>query len=163
MRPRPSPVATLVSAILIIGLVSPVGAEPTSPAAGPAQAPDGALSAGQVTLQHIDNGLASPLGVVNARDHTNRLFVLEQRGTVRIVKNGNVQSGFFLNLLDGVPGGVRSGGERGLLGLAFHPGLRHEPLPVRVLHATATATLSWPSSGRTRTRRGFAPPRTNGS
>ena len=33
-----------------------------------------------------------------------------------------MQSGFFLNLLDGVPGGVRSGGERGLLGLAFHPG-----------------------------------------
>ena len=122
MRPRPSPIATLVSAILIVGLVSPVGAEPTSPAAGPDQAPEGALSAGQVTLQHIDNGLVNPLGVVNARDHTNRLFVLEQRGTVRIVKNGNVQSGFFLNLLDGVPGGVRSGGERGLLGLAFHPG-----------------------------------------
>jgi glucose/arabinose dehydrogenase len=122
MRPRPSPIATLVSVILIVGLVSPVGAEPTSPAAGPDQAPEEALSAGQVTLQHIDNGLVNPLGVVNARDHTNRLFVLEQRGTVRIVKNGNVQSGFFLNLLDGVPGGVRSGGERGLLGLAFHPG-----------------------------------------
>jgi glucose/arabinose dehydrogenase len=122
MRHCPPPVAIIVSVVLLIGLVTPVGAEPIAPAAETAAASEGALSAGQVQLQHIDNGLKNPLGIVNAHDRTNRLFVLEQRGTVRVVRNGNVQSGFFLNLLDGVPGGIRSGGERGLLGLAFHPG-----------------------------------------
>ena len=162
MRPRPSPIATVVSVILIVGLVSPVGAEPTSTAAGPDQAPEGALSAGQVMLRHIDNGLVNPLGVVNARDHTNRLFVLEQRGTVRIVKNGNVQSGFFLNLLDGVPGGVRSGGE---LDSSDSPSTLASTRTATCSCTTraATATLSWPSSAANTDKTRVPLPRTNGS
>lgn len=46
-----------------------------------------------------------------------RLFVLEQSGRVRIVKGGVLLPEPFLDLSDK----VLSGGERGLLGLAFHP------------------------------------------
>jgi glucose/arabinose dehydrogenase len=120
MRPRPSSVAFLFSLILIIGIVTPVDASPTPPAAaGPAS--PAALSAGQVRLRHIEGGLSNPLGIVNAGDGTDRLFILEQRGTVRVVNDGQLAGGFFLDLRAGVPGGLSSGGERGLLGLAFHP------------------------------------------
>ncbi|MGI8998111.1 MAG: PQQ-dependent sugar dehydrogenase [Candidatus Limnocylindria bacterium] len=85
--------------------------EPTAPAI---------LRAGQVDLQLVTAGLSSPVGVTNASDGTNRLFVVQQGGTVKIVSNHRLQSGTFLNL-SGVSGGISTGGERGLLGLAFHP------------------------------------------
>ncbi len=59
----------------------------------------------------------SPVGVTGARDGTSRLFVVERRGTVRVVKDGVLQSGWFLDLRSV----VESGSERGLLGLAFDP------------------------------------------
>ena len=74
----------------------------------------------RLRLRHIVSGLSNPLGIVNAGDGTDRLFVLEQRGTVRVIENKALKAGFFLDLR-GVAGGLSSGGERGLLGLAFHP------------------------------------------
>jgi glucose/arabinose dehydrogenase len=119
MRSRRSPVA-LLSGLLLIGLLaSPVAAAPIAPPDA-STAPAGALSSGQVRLRPVVSGLSNPLGIVNAGDGSNRLFVLEQRGTVRVVRGERLQSGFFLDLR-GVAGGLTSGGERGLLGLAFHP------------------------------------------
>jgi glucose/arabinose dehydrogenase len=46
-----------------------------------------------------------------------RLFVVEQPGRIRWIENGRASSGVFLDLRDR----VSAGGERGLLGLAFHP------------------------------------------
>jgi glucose/arabinose dehydrogenase len=46
-----------------------------------------------------------------------RLFIVEQPGRIRIIENGNLLSTPFLDL----NGQISSGGERGLLGLAFHP------------------------------------------
>lgn len=62
-------------------------------------------------------GLTSPIGVANAGDGTNRLFIIEQGGAIRIWDGTQLLPTPFLdiNLL------VLSGGERGLLGLAFHP------------------------------------------
>ena len=54
--------------------------------------------------------LASPPG-------DRRLFVLEQVGRIRIIDNGELLPTAFLDITDR----VGSGGERGLLGLAFHP------------------------------------------
>ena len=59
----------------------------------------------------------SPTGVTGARDGTNRLFVVERRGTVRAIKDGALQSGWYLDLRSV----VEAGNERGLLGLAFDP------------------------------------------
>ena len=65
-------------------------------------------------------GFSSPLGVTNAHDGSQRLFVVQQSGAIRVVKNGAVSAVPFLDL--GGPNGVTAqSGEQGLLGLAFHP------------------------------------------
>jgi glucose/arabinose dehydrogenase len=63
-------------------------------------------------------GLSSPVGMADPGDGTNRLFILEQRGNIRILQNGELLSTPFLDLRSQV--GVSSN-EQGLLGLAFHP------------------------------------------
>ncbi len=62
-------------------------------------------------------GLASPVGITNANDGSGRIFVVEQGGKIRIVKNGAALSTPFLD----ISARISSGGERGLLGLAFAP------------------------------------------
>jgi glucose/arabinose dehydrogenase len=62
-------------------------------------------------------GLTQPVGVTNAGDGSNRIFVVEQGGRIRIIKNGALLSTPFLNISTR----VSTGGERGLLGLAFPP------------------------------------------
>ena len=118
-RNRRSSVALLATLLTIGLLAAPASAAPAAPDA-PAAEPSAALYAGQVQLQHLASGLVNPLGIVNAADGTNRVFVIEKRGTVRVIINRQLQDGFFLDLRN-VPGGISTGGERGLLGLAFHP------------------------------------------
>jgi glucose/arabinose dehydrogenase len=62
-------------------------------------------------------GLSSPVAFV--QDPTNNAvqFVVEQGGRIRVVQSGVVQPADFLDLR----GQIASGGERGLLGLAFSP------------------------------------------
>jgi glucose/arabinose dehydrogenase len=76
-----------------------------------------ALSAGQLALISVVSGLDQPLGIVNAGDGSGRLFIVEQGGTVRVVKGGTLLAGDFLD----ISSEVGTGGERGLLGLAFDP------------------------------------------
>ena len=84
----------------------------TSAVPGPAQA---AIS---LRFKTIATGIASPVGMANAGDGSGRLFVLEQRGRIRVVtKGGTLRSRPFLD----IRGRVSCCGERGLLGLAFHP------------------------------------------
>ncbi|MGH2783305.1 MAG: PQQ-dependent sugar dehydrogenase, partial [Thermoleophilaceae bacterium] len=71
-------------------------------------------------IQLVTGGLSAPIGVVNAGDGSNRLFVIQQGGTVRVVHNNRLLSGNFLDIRN-VSAGFTTGGERGLLGLAFHP------------------------------------------
>jgi glucose/arabinose dehydrogenase len=63
------------------------------------------------------NGLESPIGLANAGDGSDRLFILEQPGRIRIYQDGSLVAAPFLDLTDR----VSCCGERGLLGLAFHP------------------------------------------
>src|SRR6185295_18003288 len=58
---------------------------------------------------------------VHSKDSSGRLFVVEQGGRIRVIKNGQVLATPFLDITPGNGGPVRSGGEQGLLGLAFHP------------------------------------------
>ena len=64
----------------------------------------------------IVTGLASPV-FLTAPTGDARLFILEQAGRIRLVKGGNLVAAPFLDITSK----VASGGERGLLGLAFHP------------------------------------------
>ncbi len=75
-----------------------------------------ALSSGQLTVVRVVGGLSSPIGVTHAGDGSGRLFVVQQGGRVRIVSGGRV-TGTFID----VDSRTTGGGERGLLGLAFHP------------------------------------------
>ncbi len=68
-----------------------------------------------VELRLLASGLSDPVAIAQAGD--DRLFIVEQRGRIRIFADGVVQPGSFLDLSSR----VLSGGEQGLLGLAFHP------------------------------------------
>jgi glucose/arabinose dehydrogenase len=61
--------------------------------------------------------LVQPVDITGCGDGSGRLFIVEKRGTIRIVQNGAVLPDFFLDIEDQ----VMNSGERGLLGLAFHP------------------------------------------
>ena len=67
-----------------------------------------------LTLQTVASGLSNPVFVA-APSGDPRLFVVEQTGDIEIIKNGTQLATPFLRLT------VTSGGERGLLGMAFHP------------------------------------------
>ena len=67
-------------------------------------------------------GLSSPVEIAHANDFSGRLFVVEQAGRIRIIRNGALVATPFLDISAANGGPVKSGGEQGLLGLAFHPG-----------------------------------------
>jgi glucose/arabinose dehydrogenase len=79
----------------------------------------GAAEATQATFRRaaVVRGLDDPVALAATGGQPRRLYVVEQRGTVRVVQNGRLLPGFFLD----IRGRVQSGGERGLLGLAFDP------------------------------------------
>ncbi|MBT5928143.1 MAG: hypothetical protein HOH33_16165, partial [Verrucomicrobia bacterium] len=61
---------------------------------------------------------SNPVAIVQMPRHEDRVFVVEKAGRIRMVTLGDdPQRLTFLSLIDR----VRSGGEQGLLGLAFHP------------------------------------------
>ena len=69
-----------------------------------------------IDLEEIADGFDSPVDISHAGD--DRLFIVEQDGYIRILNpDGTTESDPFLD----IDGQVASGGERGLLGLAFHP------------------------------------------
>jgi glucose/arabinose dehydrogenase len=84
---------------------------------------EAAITKGKVVirLEPVATGLVSPDHATHAGDGTHRLFIVDQAGRVRIVKNGALLPTPFLDLTVQIP--VLSPGfdERGLLGLAFHP------------------------------------------
>lgn len=71
-----------------------------------------------VRFETIVSGLNQPLYVTHAGDGTNRLFIVERGGKIRILQNGSLHSTSFLNIGKLIN---KTGGEQGLLGLAFHP------------------------------------------
>ncbi len=70
-----------------------------------------------IKLQPFLSGVTSPVFMTNAGDGTNRLFVVQQNGIIKVVQPGATTATDFLNITTR----VLAGGERGLLGLAFHP------------------------------------------
>jgi glucose/arabinose dehydrogenase len=66
----------------------------------------------------VASNFSSPVGLAHAGDGSNRLFILEQQGVIRILENGQVLPTPFLDLRSKIGS---SGNEQGLLGLAFHP------------------------------------------
>lgn len=68
-----------------------------------------------IALKEIAHGLKNPVHITNAGD--GRLFVVEQAGVIRIIDQGRLLPQPFLDIRKRVD----SGGEKGLLSVAFHP------------------------------------------
>jgi glucose/arabinose dehydrogenase len=91
-----------------------------------------------VRLRPVATGMSAPLYGINPPGDTDRLFVLEQNGLVRVLINDQLQPGAALDLQNRVqiaptgtgpmnPGNAND--ERGLLGMAFHPGFFNDSSP----------------------------------
>ncbi len=85
-------------------------------AAVPAAA-GGAPAAAQLHLKLVASGFDSPVFVGAPRSEPGRLYVVEQPGVIRVLVNGHLRAQPFLDIHTK----VRSGGEQGLLSVAFHP------------------------------------------
>jgi hypothetical protein len=69
-----------------------------------------------ISLTQFATGFSNPVEITHAGD--SRLFVVQQGGLIKILNaNGTTNATPFLNLSSI----ISTGGERGLLGLAFHP------------------------------------------
>ncbi len=75
-------------------------------------------TSGRIQLERIAQGVPQCTDIQSPRDGSGRLFLVQQNGVVRIWRNGSLEAGNFLDLR----GRISTGGERGLLGLAFPPG-----------------------------------------
>ena len=76
-----------------------------------------ALSAGQVKATTYVSGLNAPIEFVQDPSQPNVQMVVQQGGLIRVIQNGALVKTPFLDLTTD----ISSGGERGLLGLAFAP------------------------------------------
>jgi len=100
MRLRPGPLTGLAAVAVLAAAGS----------ADPAPPP-------QLALRLASGGLDAPVYVTHAGDRSGRLFVVEQDGRIRILRDGTLLPRPFLD----IRGKVVSGGELGLLSVAFHP------------------------------------------
>ncbi|MET1231422.1 MAG: hypothetical protein ABWY52_01070, partial [Candidatus Limnocylindrales bacterium] len=103
-------------------VIEPSPGGPTATPAG-AATPDPAATvppeppASRVTLEPIVEGLEQPVAVAVPDDGTGDMYVVEQAGRILRLPGGSAPAEVALDIRDR----VGSGGERGLLGLAFHP------------------------------------------
>ena len=113
MHRRPACWFLCIAVSLLVHLATVV-----HPAAGSglAEIPRGTIAVVPIVKGNLEN----PLFLTHSGDGTARLFVVEQSGRIRILEKGVLVPDPFLDITDR----VLSGGERGLLGLAFHRDFR---------------------------------------
>jgi len=78
------------------------------------------VSRGILSMLSFSPSLKSPVFLTHAGDQSERMFIVEQPGTIRILERGRLLEAPFLDIKDR----VIFRGEQGLLGLAFHPEYR---------------------------------------
>jgi glucose/arabinose dehydrogenase len=119
-----------LAALLLVGCVdraepprpsvlpSPVAT--TEPSEAPSIAPTGATPPGappELSVEPVLDGLSDPVDIAWRPNDPSTLFIVEQVGRIRIVRDDRLVERPFLD----ISGLVRAGGESGLLGLAFLP------------------------------------------
>ena len=113
--------------LLLLGALGPAGCGSSGGASGPTPGPSatpassaaGTPVSGIPALQArlVVSGLQSPLDLQSVPSDPERVYVVEQSGRIRVVRSGQLQVSPFLDIASR----LSFGGERGLLGLAFHP------------------------------------------
>jgi len=96
--------------LLVIGATVALTLAMFAPAASAATAP-------AIRFAYVASGFHSPIFATGAGDGSNRLFIVEQTGRIKIYQGGVTLATPFLDIHTL----VSCCGERGLLGLAFHP------------------------------------------
>jgi len=71
----------------------------------------------EISLKPVAKGLENPVHITAAGNYSKRLFITEQAGVIRILKHDRILPVPFLDIRER----VKSGGEMGLLSMAFHP------------------------------------------
>ena len=74
------------------------------------------LAQPNISLNSVITGLSQPMQFVNAGDGTNRIFIPQKGGDIKVFDRNFASLGTFLTVT-----GITSGGEQGLLSLCFHP------------------------------------------
>jgi glucose/arabinose dehydrogenase len=97
---------------------------------------------------------SAPVYVAAPRTEPNRIYVVEQAGRIRVLENGRVRATPFLDIVSQ----VQSGGEQGLLSVAFHPNYAENRLfyvdytdtngDTRIVEFRSDGTKAIPSSRR---------------
>jgi len=107
----------LISSSLLILLFSGCKKSSISPTGGNADSIP--------NLQLVTDNLVSPLTMAEAPDNSKRLFILDQVGKIWIIGSDGIKlSAPFIDISSKMVSISPSYDERGLLGLAFHPGFK---------------------------------------
>jgi glucose/arabinose dehydrogenase len=109
--------ALCVLALIAVGCSSSGEESGGTQTQAPPPSTDSSGGGGGMALEEIADGLDAPLGISSTASEPNRLYIVEQAGLVRVLEDGELLSEPFLDLRDQVV----SGGEQGLLSLAFDP------------------------------------------
>src|SRR5438105_6525273 len=114
----------------------------------------GSRSAAQFHLRQIASGLDSPTYVTSAPGQRGVRYGTEQPGVVRVLVNGKLRAQPFIDISNL----VKSGGEQGLLSIAFHPGYARNHRfflyfndttgDVRVFEFQSNGTIGLPNTGK---------------
>jgi glucose/arabinose dehydrogenase len=120
----------------------------------------GAGQQSQLRMRPFASGLDSPVFVGAPRSEPGKLYVVEQPGVIRVLVNGKLRAQPFLDIRNL----VQSGGEQGLLSVAFHPNyaknhrffvyFNDKTGDVRVFEFRSNGTVGLPSTARSLLRVG---------
>jgi glucose/arabinose dehydrogenase len=107
-------IISCLSLVLALAACGNTSITPSPSAGAPPTA--GAVPPG-LSIEPVLDGLDSPVDLAWRPNEPSSMFVVEQTGRIRIVRDGKLVDRPFLDIADL----VTAGGERGLLGLAFLP------------------------------------------
>ena len=138
--------ASLIVVLTLIAIVIPTTTQPAG-AVDPAHL--------GIHLVVVARGLNQPVALAQPNDGSGRWFIVEQAGRIRVwTPHSGLLAGNYLD----IHSRVLSGGERGLLGLAFHPSFKSNGyfyvyytnlsgnIQVSRFHATPSSNTADPSS-----------------
>ncbi len=115
----------LIRTGLVLAVAAPLTCvRPPVPVVGPIP-----VGPAAVHVQTIASGLVSPVYLTHAGDGSDRLFIVDQIGLVHLVKGGQLVAMPFLDVRGRLVSLNGIYDERGLLGLAFHPGFTDASSP----------------------------------
>ncbi len=80
-------------------------------------------------LEQVGGTFDTPVNSAFAPGETDKVYVVEQGGTVRVVVGGTTQPEPFLDITDRTD----NSGEQGFLGMAFHPDFSDQRPRLRLL------------------------------